>query len=119
VALQKLLVEPDRQTAPFYQGPIIFRPVGHPILDFRGSGFRRLQGLRGHDSFSVRGFPNYLDHPEGIYAPTPIRDALGPIETGVDLLIYSRSEFERRVNWSSSPVFDAVRHGKVIYERST
>jgi predicted nucleotidyltransferase len=48
-----------------------------------------------------------------------IRDALGPIETGVDLLIYSRSEFERRINWSSSPVFDAVRHGKVLYERST
>ncbi len=47
-----------------------------------------------------------------------IRDALGHIETGVDLLIYSRSEFERRANWSSSPVFDAVRHGKVFYERS-
>lgn len=46
-----------------------------------------------------------------------IRDALGPMETGVDLLIYSRTEFERRANWSSSPVFDAVRHGKVLYER--
>ena len=79
VAWQKLLVEPDRQTAPFYQGPIIFRPVGHPILDFRGSGFRRLQGLRGHDSFSVRGFPNYLDPPEGIYAPTPITDEISAL----------------------------------------
>ena len=48
-----------------------------------------------------------------------IRDALGHIETGVDLLIYSLREFERRANWSSSPVFDAVRPGKVLYERST
>jgi predicted nucleotidyltransferase len=48
-----------------------------------------------------------------------IMDALGPIEIGVDLLIYSRSEFERRANWSSSPVYDAVRHGKVLYEHST
>ena len=46
-----------------------------------------------------------------------IRDALGPIEIGVDLLLYTRSDFERRANWSSSPVFDAVRHGKVLYER--
>lgn len=47
-----------------------------------------------------------------------IRDALGPIGIGVDLLIYSRSEFERRANWSSSPVFDAVRYGRVLYERN-
>lgn len=47
-----------------------------------------------------------------------IRDALSPIEIGIDLLIYSRTEFERRTNWSSSPVFDAVRHGKVLYERN-
>lgn len=48
-----------------------------------------------------------------------IRAAIGPIQTGVDLLIYTRREFEQRANWSSSPVFDAVRHGKVLYERST
>ena len=79
VALQKFLVNPDGQTAPFYQGPILLRPVGHPILDFRGGGFRRWQGLRGHDGFSVRGSPNYLDHPEGICAPTPTENAISQL----------------------------------------
>lgn len=58
-----------------------------------------------------------LPDPVGEY--NRIRDAIGQIGTGVDLLIYTRKEFERRANWSSSPVFDAVRQGKVLYERST
>lgn len=46
-----------------------------------------------------------------------LRTAIGEIGTGVDLLIYSREEFERRRQWPSSPVHEAVRHGKVLYER--
>lgn len=47
-----------------------------------------------------------------------LRGAVGAIGTGVDVLIYPRSEFERRANWQTSPVYDAVHHGKVLYERN-
>jgi predicted nucleotidyltransferase len=46
-----------------------------------------------------------------------LRGAIGSVGTGVDLLIYPINEFERRRNWQTSPVFDAVRGGKVMYER--
>jgi len=48
-----------------------------------------------------------------------IRNAIGFIGTGVDILLYPKVEFERRVNWQTSPVFDAVRQGQVLYERVT
>lgn len=47
-----------------------------------------------------------------------IRNALGSIGVGVDLLLYPKHEFDKRINWSSSPVFDAVRQGQVLYERA-
>jgi predicted nucleotidyltransferase len=46
-----------------------------------------------------------------------LRGAIGSVGTGVDLLIYPLREFERRKDWQTSPVFDAVRDGKVLYER--
>ena len=46
-----------------------------------------------------------------------LRGAIGSVGTGVDLLIYPLNELERRRNWQTSPVFDAVRGGKVMYER--
>lgn len=46
-----------------------------------------------------------------------LRGAIGPIGVGVDLLLYDREEFERREHWQTSPVSDAVRTGKVLYER--
>jgi uncharacterized protein len=46
-----------------------------------------------------------------------LRGAIGSLGTGIDLLIYPLDEFERRRNWQTSPVFDAVRGGKVMYER--
>nr|VFK54359.1 MAG: Nucleotidyltransferase domain-containing protein [Candidatus Kentron sp. TUN]VFK54862.1 MAG: Nucleotidyltransferase domain-containing protein [Candidatus Kentron sp. TUN]VFK60166.1 MAG: Nucleotidyltransferase domain-containing protein [Candidatus Kentron sp. TUN] len=45
-----------------------------------------------------------------------LRGAIGPIGIGVDVLIYKSDEFEKRKNWQTSPVFDAVRTGKVMYE---
>jgi len=35
---------------------------------------------------------------------------------GVDLLIYPEAEFEMRRDWCSTPVYWAVREGKVLYE---
>lgn len=46
-----------------------------------------------------------------------LRGAVGAVGAGVDVLLYPRSEFERRLNWRTSPVYDAVRNGKIMYER--
>jgi predicted nucleotidyltransferase len=45
-----------------------------------------------------------------------LRGAIGAIGAGVDVLLYPKKEFERRANWQTSPVYDAVRSGKVLYE---
>lgn len=46
-----------------------------------------------------------------------LRLAVGGIGVGVDILVYSRAEFERRKNWPSTPLYWAQREGKVLYER--
>jgi len=46
-----------------------------------------------------------------------LRGAIGTIGIGVDLLLYDQHEFERRRHWQTSPVYDAVREGQVLYER--
>ena len=46
-----------------------------------------------------------------------VRGAIGTIGTGVDVLIYPLAEFEKRKDWWSTPVYWAVREGKVMYER--
>jgi predicted nucleotidyltransferase len=45
-----------------------------------------------------------------------LREALGPIGVGVDLLLYSEAEFERRRDWCSTPVYWAVREGQVLHD---
>lgn len=47
-----------------------------------------------------------------------LRQALGDLGVGVDLLVYPQQEFEKRINWQTSPVFDAVRQGQILYERT-
>lgn len=44
-----------------------------------------------------------------------LRDAVGSIGIGVNVLVYSEPEFEKRASWCSSPVYWAVREGKVLY----
>ena len=45
-----------------------------------------------------------------------LRDALGSLGVGVDLLLYPEQEFEKHREWCSTPVYWAVREGKVLYE---
>ena len=47
-----------------------------------------------------------------------LRQAVGDLGVGVDLLVYLQHEFEKRRNWQTSPVFDAVRQGQILYERT-
>jgi len=55
--------------------------------------------------------------PDPVAEYSRVREAIGTVGTGVDILIYTAAEFERRKNWWSSPVYWAVREGQVIYER--
>jgi hypothetical protein len=41
---------------------------------------------------------------------------VGSIGAGVDLLLYPRQEFERRMSWTTSPVREAVAHGHVLFD---
>ena len=45
-----------------------------------------------------------------------LREAVGSIGVGVDLLLYSEAEFEKRRHWWTTPVYWADREGKVLYE---
>ncbi|MBI3479484.1 MAG: nucleotidyltransferase domain-containing protein [Nitrosomonadales bacterium] len=45
-----------------------------------------------------------------------LQQAIGWIGVDVDVLVYSEAEFEQRKNWCSTPVYWALREGKVVYE---
>lgn len=45
-----------------------------------------------------------------------LQDAIGRLDVGVDLLVYTEAEFEKRRNWCSTPVYWAIREGKVLYD---
>jgi uncharacterized protein len=44
-----------------------------------------------------------------------VRSAVGDLGIGVDLLVYSEEEIERRHDWCTSPVYWALREGKTLY----
>lgn len=46
-----------------------------------------------------------------------LREAVGSIGAGVDLILCSADEFEKRRHWWTTPVYWADREGKVLYER--
>lgn len=48
-----------------------------------------------------------------------LQDAIGWLGVDVDVLVYSEAEYEKRKNWCSTPVFWAMREGKVLYEHRT
>lgn len=45
-----------------------------------------------------------------------LRTALGSLGVGIDLLLYPEAEFDKRRDWCSTPIYWAVREGKVLYE---
>jgi predicted nucleotidyltransferase len=45
-----------------------------------------------------------------------IRDIVGPVGLGVDVLVYNEEDFEERKDWISSTVYWANKEGKVLYE---
>lgn len=47
-----------------------------------------------------------------------LQDELRHLEVDVDLLVYSQSDFEQRRDWCSTPVYWALREGRVLYEHA-
>jgi predicted nucleotidyltransferase len=45
-----------------------------------------------------------------------LREAVGVLGVGVDLLLYSEEEFEKRRQWWTTPAYWADREGKVLCE---
>jgi len=45
-----------------------------------------------------------------------LRGCVGDIGEGVDVLVYSEDDAEERKEWCTSPVYWALREGKVLYE---
>lgn len=45
-----------------------------------------------------------------------LREAVGSIGVGVDLLLLSQLEFEKRRHWWFTPVYWAEREGRVLHE---
>lgn len=45
-----------------------------------------------------------------------LRGAVGDIGAGVDVLVCSETELRERKDWCTSPVYWALREGKVLYE---
>jgi uncharacterized protein len=44
-----------------------------------------------------------------------LRQAVGSVGTGVDVLVYSEAEVEARRDWCTSPVYWALREGRVLH----
>ncbi len=44
-----------------------------------------------------------------------LRQAVGSIDVGVDVLVYSEAEIEERRDWCTSPVYWALREGRTLY----
>ena len=44
-----------------------------------------------------------------------LRKAVGHIGVGVDVLVYSEAEMEERRDWCTSPIYWALREGRMFY----
>jgi len=44
-----------------------------------------------------------------------LRQAVGSIGVGVDVLVYSEAEVEERRDWCTSPIYWALREGRTLY----
>ena len=47
-----------------------------------------------------------------------LRKALGSVGAGVDVLVYSEAEIEEKRDWCTTPVYWALREGRVLYDNS-
>ena len=45
-----------------------------------------------------------------------LQEAVGNVDVGVDVLVYSEGEVEERRDWCTSPVYWALREGRTLYD---
>jgi len=58
-----------------------------------------------------------IGDPTGEY--TRLREAIGNLGVGVDLLLYSEPEFEKRRGWWTTPAYWAAQEGKLLHESAS
>lgn len=56
------------------------------------------------------------DIPDSSEEYVRLRTALGSLGVGVDLLLLTEAEFEKRREWCSTPAYWAAREGKVLHD---
>lgn len=44
-----------------------------------------------------------------------LRQAIGAVGTGVDVLVYTEQNVEERKDWCTSPIYWALREGRTLY----
>jgi predicted nucleotidyltransferase len=44
-----------------------------------------------------------------------LHQVVGNVGAGVDVLVYAEADVERRKDWCTSPIYWALREGKVLY----
>ena len=44
-----------------------------------------------------------------------LRQAVGDLGVGVDVLVYSEAKIDERKDWCTSPIYWALREGKTLY----
>jgi predicted nucleotidyltransferase len=47
-----------------------------------------------------------------------LRQAVGNLGVGVDVLVYSEAKIEERKDWCTSPIYWALREGRTLYDAS-
>ena len=57
--------------------------------------------------------PQVADHTDEYLR---LREAVGSIGVGVDLLLLSEQEYQKRREWWTTPVYWAAREGRVLHE---
>lgn len=45
-----------------------------------------------------------------------LRGLIGAIGVGVDVLVYSEAEIAKKRDWCTSPIYWALREGKILYD---
>ncbi len=56
------------------------------------------------------------DIPDPVNEYLKLHKAASGLGVGVDMVLMSSAEFEKKRDWWTTPVYSAVREGKVLYE---
>jgi uncharacterized protein len=117
---RKLHEQPIRDTCPMLSQALIEQAVQRLVEEARSPARVILFGSYARGEATEDSDLDLLvvecDLPDPSDEYLRLRRALGSLGVGVDLLLYSQDEFERRRDWCTTPVYWAAREGRVLYD---